>query len=58
MYKLLDEEFLKQLKEDGAVEEGKTLTQQQLDSQKAQIFSHMNKVFGYVRSDSDLAGKL
>lgn len=45
VYKLLDEEFLKQMKEDGAAEEDKSPTQQQLDSQKVIIFSHMNKVF-------------
>jgi hypothetical protein len=49
VYKLLDEEFLKQMKEDGgATEEGKPPTQQQLDSQKVIIFSHMNKVFRCV----------
>ena len=49
VYKLLDEEFLKQMKEDGgAAEEGKPPTQQQLDSQKVIIFSHMNKVFRCV----------
>jgi hypothetical protein len=48
VYKLLDEEFLKQMKEDGAAEEDKSPTQQQLDSQKVIIFSHMNKVFRYV----------
>jgi hypothetical protein len=47
VYKTLDEEFLKLMRED-AVEEGKAPTQQQLDSQKVKIFTHMNKVFGYI----------
>lgn len=42
----MDEEFLKEMKE-GAPEEGQAPTQQQLDSEKVQIFTHMNKVFGY-----------
>lgn len=47
IYKLLDEDFLNDMKEN-ALPAGQTPTQQQLDSEKARIFTHMNKIYGYV----------